>query len=184
MSREWESLYNSRSVIVTLSSLCRYFSPDRSVVPLTRFARESVYSSSLTSSQVFPSCLGRFERLTPALLSPALFLVRAPFDSPDEKGRMPSVAVRDRTSLSVYCRRSLVLSDFSRQYTGGAVMTGMAFCTTWQGLAVCRVLLGLFESGFFPSCVFLITTWYKRGEVAKRLSVFVNYSIQFPLNLD
>ena len=89
-------------------------------------------------------------------------------------------------------------------------MVCMAFCTTWQGLAVCRTILGIFEgqsfspsflrpsaplqhrardsvirlvlesfsddfpsAGFFPGCVFLITTWYKRSEVAKRLSLFV-----------
>ena len=57
----------------------------------------------------------------------------------------------------------------------GAVMLGMAFVvrpssfrlgcaklnsslqTSWEQLVVCRTLLGLLESGFFPGCVFLIS---------------------------
>ncbi|POY70887.1 hypothetical protein BMF94_6064 [Rhodotorula taiwanensis] len=54
----------------------------------------------------------------------------------------------------------------------GAVMTGMAFCKTWQQLAVCRVLLGCLEAGFFPGCVYLIATWYKRYEQSRRFAWF------------
>jgi MFS family permease len=32
----------------------------------------------------------------------------------------------------------------------GIVMLGMGWLKTWEQLAVCRVLLGIFESGFFP----------------------------------
>lgn len=59
-------------------------------------------------------------------------------------------------------------------------MVGMGFVQSWEGLVICRALLGVFESGFFPACVFLITTWYIRREVAKRLSFFVR-SHQFHL---
>lgn len=34
----------------------------------------------------------------------------------------------------------------------GAVMLGMGWLTSWEQLAVCRVLLGLLESAFFPGC--------------------------------
>ncbi|KAJ7114562.1 major facilitator superfamily transporter [Mycena crocata] len=54
----------------------------------------------------------------------------------------------------------------------GAVMLGMGFLKTWEQLAVCRVLLGLLESGFFPGCVFLISCWYTRFQTQKRLAVF------------
>ena len=183
MLREWKSLYNSRSVIVTLSSLCRYFSPDQSVVPLTRFARESVYSSSLTSSQVISSCSVRFERLTLSqkFELPSILLMRK-VGCRVWLSAIVLACTSTLVVLSLCLRHSLALSDCS-PHAGGAVMTGMAFCTNWVGLAVCRVLLGLFESGFFPSCVFLITTWYKRGEVAKRLSIFVNSRFNFPLKL-
>jgi MFS family permease len=32
----------------------------------------------------------------------------------------------------------------------GAVMIGMGFANDWAALAACRVILGLFEAGFFP----------------------------------
>ncbi|EAU83959.1 hypothetical protein CC1G_09841 [Coprinopsis cinerea okayama7 len=59
----------------------------------------------------------------------------------------------------------------------GAAQTGMGFVPNWGLLCVCRVLLGIFESGFFPALVFIITTWYKRHEVQKRLAVFYLSSI-------
>lgn len=34
----------------------------------------------------------------------------------------------------------------------GAVMIGMGFTNSWSALAACRVILGLFEAGFFPVC--------------------------------
>ncbi|KAJ7174164.1 major facilitator superfamily domain-containing protein [Mycena crocata] len=54
----------------------------------------------------------------------------------------------------------------------GSVMLGMGFIKTWEQLAVCRVILGLLESGFFPGCVFLISCWYTRYQTQKRLAVF------------
>lgn len=54
----------------------------------------------------------------------------------------------------------------------GAVMIGMGFTETWESLAALRVILGLFEAGFFPSCVYLLSTWYTRFDIGKRYSVF------------
>ncbi|GAA6017222.1 hypothetical protein JCM10207_002575 [Rhodosporidiobolus poonsookiae] len=54
----------------------------------------------------------------------------------------------------------------------GAVMLGMGWMTSWVQLAICRVLLGLFEAGFFPGCTFLISTWYTRFETQKRMAFF------------
>ena len=54
----------------------------------------------------------------------------------------------------------------------GAAELGMGFVTNWQGLTACRALLGLFEAGYFPAMVFVITTWYKRHETQSRLSIF------------
>ncbi|KAJ6587062.1 high-affinity nicotinic acid transporter [Mycena vulgaris] len=59
----------------------------------------------------------------------------------------------------------------------GTAQLGMGFVKTWGQLALCRVLLGLFEAGFFPAMVFVITTWYTRHEVQKRLAVFYLSSI-------
>ncbi|KAK2597409.1 hypothetical protein QQS21_005957 [Conoideocrella luteorostrata] len=54
----------------------------------------------------------------------------------------------------------------------GAVMIGMGFVKKFSELAALRAVLGLFEAGFFPSCVYLLSTWYTRYEVGKRYSVF------------
>lgn len=54
----------------------------------------------------------------------------------------------------------------------GATMIGMGFAQTYQALAGLRVLLGVLEAGFFPSCVYLLSTWYTRYEVGKRYSAF------------
>lgn len=35
-----------------------------------------------------------------------------------------------------------------------------------------RLLLGLFEAGFFPGCVYLISTYYSRYDMQKRYAVF------------
>lgn len=35
-----------------------------------------------------------------------------------------------------------------------------------------RIILGVLEAGLFPGAVFLLSTWYKRHEVAVRNSTF------------
>ncbi|WKT43694.1 Major facilitator superfamily [Fusarium oxysporum f. sp. vasinfectum] len=54
----------------------------------------------------------------------------------------------------------------------GTVMIGMGFTTKWEQLAALRVILGLLEAGFFPSCIYLLSTWYNRYEVGKRYGLF------------
>ncbi|KAG9121497.1 hypothetical protein FRC07_002506 [Ceratobasidium sp. 392] len=59
----------------------------------------------------------------------------------------------------------------------GATTLGMGFVKSWKTLAVCRAFLGMLEAGFFPACVYLISSWYKRYEVQRRLSVFYMSSV-------
>ncbi|KAM0257938.1 hypothetical protein ACHAQJ_004096 [Trichoderma viride] len=54
----------------------------------------------------------------------------------------------------------------------GGVMIGMGFVKNFQQLAAMRTILGALEAGFFPSCVYLLSTWYTRYEVGKRYSMF------------
>ena len=44
----------------------------------------------------------------------------------------------------------------------GACMIGMGFSPDWQSLAGLRLVLGVLEAGFFPSMVYLLSTWYTR----------------------
>lgn len=50
----------------------------------------------------------------------------------------------------------------------GLVMMGMGFAKHWWEIAILRILLGTFEAGFFPGCVYLISCWYVRYEVQMR----------------
>ncbi|TEB33563.1 MFS general substrate transporter [Coprinellus micaceus] len=59
----------------------------------------------------------------------------------------------------------------------GVAQIGMGFVPNWGLLCLTRVLLGIFEAGFFPALAFIITTWYKRHEVQKRLAGFYLISI-------
>lgn len=54
----------------------------------------------------------------------------------------------------------------------GAIMIGMGFADTWNTMAGLRALLGVLEAGFFPSAVYLMSTWYVRYDMGKRYSVF------------
>ncbi|KAJ7782664.1 major facilitator superfamily domain-containing protein [Mycena metata] len=54
----------------------------------------------------------------------------------------------------------------------GAAQLAMGFVRNWQLLAFLRALLGLLEAGFFPSLVYIISTWYTRHEVQTRLAIF------------
>ena len=41
----------------------------------------------------------------------------------------------------------------------GGVMIGMGFADSYGTMAALRVVLGVLEAGFFPSCVYLLSTW-------------------------
>ncbi|PKX93349.1 putative phthalate transporter [Aspergillus novofumigatus IBT 16806] len=54
----------------------------------------------------------------------------------------------------------------------GAILIGMGFTKDWKQMTACRALLGLLEAGYFPGCVYLLSSWYVRYDVQKRFSVF------------
>ncbi|KAF3088032.1 hypothetical protein TWF569_006080 [Orbilia oligospora] len=54
----------------------------------------------------------------------------------------------------------------------GAVMIGMGFVKKWEELMALRLVLGVFEAGYFPGAVYLLSTWYTRYEMGKRYAVF------------
>jgi MFS family permease len=65
-----------------------------------------------------------------------------------------------------------------------SIMFGWAIITICQGLTrsfaglvVCRVLLGVFEAGFFPGAIYLISMYYKRHELQLRVNAFFSASI-------
>ncbi|KAI9845480.1 MAG: hypothetical protein M1837_004818 [Sclerophora amabilis] len=46
------------------------------------------------------------------------------------------------------------------------------FVQNYSGLLATRFFLGLFETGMFPGCFYLIGMWYKRSEAQRRYSFF------------
>lgn len=54
----------------------------------------------------------------------------------------------------------------------GLVMTLMGIVHTYEGLLITRFFLGVTESGFFPAATYLLTIWYLRYEVQRRMAVF------------
>jgi MFS family permease len=54
----------------------------------------------------------------------------------------------------------------------GTVMTLMGIVSTYEGLLITRFFLGVTESGFFPAATYLLTIWYLRYEVQRRMAVF------------
>jgi len=52
----------------------------------------------------------------------------------------------------------------------GFVLGCHAACTTFAGLAVCRTLLGVFESYVAPILVLIIAMWYKKEQQGRRSS--------------
>lgn len=59
----------------------------------------------------------------------------------------------------------------------GAIMISMGFVTNWGQLTALRTVLGFFEAGFFPGCVYLVSCWYVRFEIQKRMAAFYLISV-------
>lgn len=54
----------------------------------------------------------------------------------------------------------------------GGVAIALAGCKSTPALAGVRVVLGLAESGFAPGVLYLLSTWYKKKELARRYTLF------------
>lgn len=54
----------------------------------------------------------------------------------------------------------------------GITMICFGFLKTWTQMVGLRIVLGIFEAGFFPGCAYLLSCWYPRFELQKRNAVF------------
>ncbi|KAH8727171.1 major facilitator superfamily domain-containing protein [Phaeosphaeriaceae sp. PMI808] len=59
----------------------------------------------------------------------------------------------------------------------GVATIGMGLVKNFAGLVAMRLLVGLFEAGLFPGCVYLISMYYKRYELQWRLTLFFTAGI-------
>ncbi|KAF2100193.1 MFS general substrate transporter [Rhizodiscina lignyota] len=54
----------------------------------------------------------------------------------------------------------------------GVIMTLMGIVQSYSGLLAARFFLGVAEAGLFPGATYLLTLWYRRYEVQKRMAWF------------
>ncbi|KAG7120823.1 MFS-type transporter cnsO like protein [Verticillium longisporum] len=75
---------------------------------------------------------------------------------------------------------NIILKKFKRpsMYLGilalswGVVMTCTGLVKNFGGLMATRVLLGIFEAGFFPGAIYLCSYWYMPKDLSSRISYF------------
>ncbi|KAF9076155.1 MFS general substrate transporter [Rhodocollybia butyracea] len=67
-------------------------------------------------------------------------------------------------------RPSIWLS--SMMFLWGVIMICHGFIQNYGGLVTVRVLLGVTEAGMYPGIVFVISSWYKRAELATKVAYF------------
>lgn len=78
-------------------------------------------------------------------------------------GQLPS------NMIIPYIRPGLYLPACAIVWSG--VSAAMAGVTSFQGLLVCRVFLGLVEAPLFPGAIYVISCWYTRREIAVRMAL-------------
>jgi MFS family permease len=59
----------------------------------------------------------------------------------------------------------------------GGLTCCMAAMQDFKHLVALRVLVGVFESGFSPGIILIISSWYKRDEQSKRFGVYMSAAI-------
>lgn len=57
----------------------------------------------------------------------------------------------------------------------GAVTIGFAGVRNYATVLALRLLIGVFEAGFFPGIVYLITIWYRHNERALRIALVIAF---------
>ncbi|KAK5134254.1 hypothetical protein LTR08_006798 [Meristemomyces frigidus] len=77
---------------------------------------------------------------------------------------IPSNMLLKRFRPHVWLSLNMLLFGFT------TAMQGVV--TSYSGLLATRFFLGLFETGMFPGCFYLIGMWYRRHEAQKRFSFF------------
>ena len=59
----------------------------------------------------------------------------------------------------------------------GSLTCCMAAISSYHHLVVLRILVGIFEAGFAPGILLLISSWYKKNEQSTRFAVYISAAI-------
>ncbi|OAV93997.1 hypothetical protein PTTG_06709 [Puccinia triticina 1-1 BBBD Race 1] len=77
--------------------------------------------------------------------------------------------------LLSHVRPSLFLPGLT--FVWGIVVTLISLVKNKEGLIVARLFLGFVESGFFPGVLLLLSSWYRKAELAKRIGILYSGGI-------
>jgi MFS family permease len=61
-------------------------------------------------------------------------------------------------------------------FTWGGISMCLAACNSYQTLACVRFFLGVVEAGFAPGILFLLSSWYRKNELATRFALYYTAS--------
>ncbi|KAF1811656.1 MFS general substrate transporter [Eremomyces bilateralis CBS 781.70] len=61
-------------------------------------------------------------------------------------------------------------------FAWGICIMCAGFAQNWIPIVIIRLLVGFFEAGFFPGCVYLISSWYERYQVHQRIAWFYAFN--------
>lgn len=53
----------------------------------------------------------------------------------------------------------------------------MALVQTFKQLLALRIIVGIFEAGFAPGILLIISSWYKKNEQSKRFAVYISAAV-------
>lgn len=97
-------------------------------------------------------------------------------DNLDQENRATAFSFRNLSGLgwghgqySQFFLASIISAHFFQ--------VGFGFVQNWVVLVPLRLLLGLFEAGYFPGVVYLISTWYSRYDMQKRYAAFYSLGL-------
>ncbi|KAI1124160.1 allantoate permease [Nemania abortiva] len=82
--------------------------------------------------------------------------------------QLPSNLLLTRAKPSVYLSIAMTI--------WGVISTAQAATQSFGGLVAARFFLGFAEAPFFPGAIFLMSSWYTRGELAYRIAWFYSGS--------
>lgn len=82
---------------------------------------------------------------------------------------VPSNLVLSKTRPSIFLPTIMII--------WGAVTCCMAAVKNFEQLVALRFVVGIFEAGFAPGILLIISSWYKKAEQAKRFAVYISAAV-------
>lgn len=85
------------------------------------------------------------------------------------------VRVCQNSSPSMFCLAETLTKPETKQtlmFIWGGLSMCFAAAHSWRVLAALRFILGILEASFAPGVLFLLSAWYRKGELGRRYSLY------------